>query len=143
MNADEFASIKLPRELVVWLKQEAARHRVPMYELVQRFIKRRKSRRNSSLAIPVFLRRFFWEVDVKQVSLRKNRSYVIQRLVSVGDQTAIDWLRIKIGDLVIRDAITACRGRGFTAAQAAPWITGPQYAAWSAEDSNRTLWVPG
>lgn len=144
MQADEFASVKLPRDLVVWLKQEAAKHRMPMYALVQRLIrKRRPSRARTRAVLPAFLWRFFWEVDARQVSVRKNRGYVVQRLVSVGDQTAIDWLRAEIGDASIRKEIVACRGRGFTAAQAAPWISGPQYAAWSAEDSNRTLWVPG
>ena len=93
--------------------------------------------------LPVFLWRFFWEVDAKQVSVRRNRGYVVQRLVSVGDQTAIEWLRAEVGDAAICKEIFACRGRGFTAAQAAPWISSSQYAAWSAEDSNRTIWVPG
>lgn len=95
------------------------------------------------MGLPKFIHRFFWEVDVKQVSLRKNRSYVIQRLLTVGDQTAIHWLRDKIGDTAIRKAIAACHGRGFTAAQADPWITGSQFAAWDAEDRNRTIWIPG
>ena len=102
-----------------------------------------KKQRSSRAALPAFLWRFFWEVDAKQVSVRKNRGYVVQRLVSVGDQTAIDWLRAEVGDACIRKEIIACRGRGFTAAQVAPWISGPQYAAWNAEDSNRALWVPG
>jgi hypothetical protein len=140
MKADEFASIKLPRDLVARLKQEAAKHRIPMYALVQKLIKKRKPARAATL--PAFLRRFFWEVDAKQVSVRKNRGYVVQRLVSVGDQTAIDWLRAEVGDASIRKEIIACRGRGFTAAQVSPWISGPQHAAWNAEDSNRTLWVP-
>ena len=106
-------------------------------------VPKRKYRPRARAVIPAFLHRFFWEVDIKQVSFHKNRHYVIQRLVSVGDQTAIDWLRAKIGDAAIREAIVACRGRGFTAAQAAPWISGPQYVAWTAEDSNRTLWIPG
>jgi len=115
-----------------------------MYSLVQRLIKKRRpSRARISPALPTFLWRFFWEVDAKQVSVHKNRGYVVQRLVSVGDQTAIDWLRAEVGDAGICKEIRACRGRGFTAAQAAPWISSPQYAAWSAEDSNRTLWVPG
>src|SRR5260370_21818479 len=111
-----------------------------MYWLVHRLIKERRSHRAS---LPAFLWRFFWEVYAKQVAVRKNRGYVVQRLVSVGDQTAIDWLRTEVGDDAICEEILTCRGRGFTAAQAAPWISGPQYAAWSAEDSNRTLWVPG
>lgn len=35
MKADNFASIKLSRPFVAWLKRQAAARGVPMYELVE------------------------------------------------------------------------------------------------------------
>ena len=144
MKAADYASIKLPRTLVNWLKQEAAKQHVPMYVLVQRLIQavnpRSAARREEPL--PTFLHHLFWEVRPRQVSLRKHCAYIIQRVISTGNLEAIAWLRGKIGDAAIRDEIIACHGRGFTASQAAPWISRAQHDTWTAEDPNRTIWVP-
>lgn len=40
----EFASCKLRRSFVVWLKQQAARRGVPIYELVEELAARGRSR---------------------------------------------------------------------------------------------------
>lgn len=40
----EFASVKLARPFVAWLKREAARRGVPMYELVEELVSRGQKR---------------------------------------------------------------------------------------------------
>lgn len=40
----EFASVKLSRPFVVWLKQQSARRGIPMYELVEELVSRGQKR---------------------------------------------------------------------------------------------------
>jgi len=40
VKANDFASIKLSRPFVAWLKREAAKRGVPMYELVEQLVAR-------------------------------------------------------------------------------------------------------
>lgn len=42
---NEFASVKLARPLVAWLKQQAARRGIPMYELVEEMCATRVGKR--------------------------------------------------------------------------------------------------
>lgn len=42
MPADDFASVKLPRNFLIWLKVEAARKSVPIYELLENLVGRGK-----------------------------------------------------------------------------------------------------
>lgn len=38
------------------------------------------------------LRPFFWDVEIAQIDLQKNRDYLIERILELGDSAAVKWL---------------------------------------------------
>ena len=42
--------------------------------------------------LPLFLHKYFWDTDVTKVSIKKNASYIIERILEYGDEGAIRWL---------------------------------------------------
>ncbi len=38
------------------------------------------------------LGRFFWDVDPESLDLSRHKTYIIERLLELGDETAIRWL---------------------------------------------------
>jgi len=42
--------------------------------------------------LPKFLRKYFWDVDVKNLDKKKYSFFIIERLLELGDKKAIDWL---------------------------------------------------
>lgn len=47
---------------------------------------------NSNL-IPDSLNRYFWDTDVKKLSLTRHATYIIERILEWGDLEAVQWLR--------------------------------------------------
>ena len=42
--------------------------------------------------IPDFLRPFFWETEFSQINADKNKQYIIERILDLGDLSAVSWL---------------------------------------------------
>lgn len=42
--------------------------------------------------VPPFLKKYFWDADYKQLDLEKNKKYIIERLLELGNKKAIQWL---------------------------------------------------
>jgi len=38
------------------------------------------------------LHAFFWDADPSQIDTRKNKAYIIERLLELGDERAVHWL---------------------------------------------------
>jgi hypothetical protein len=38
------------------------------------------------------LRPFFWDTEIEKIDIEKNRDYVIERILEVGDSAAVKWL---------------------------------------------------
>ena len=38
------------------------------------------------------LKPFFWDVDIEKIDLQKNRDYLIERILELGDGAAVKWL---------------------------------------------------
>jgi hypothetical protein len=38
------------------------------------------------------LRPFFWDTEFEKIDIEKNRDYVIERILEVGDSAAVKWL---------------------------------------------------
>ena len=43
--------------------------------------------------IPKTLHRYFWDVNPNTIDLAQRRHYVIERLLELGDQEAVLWMR--------------------------------------------------
>jgi hypothetical protein len=38
------------------------------------------------------LRPFFWETDLSKIDIEKNKPYIIERILELGDSEAVQWL---------------------------------------------------
>jgi len=38
------------------------------------------------------LRPFFWETDLSKINVEKNKQYIIERILELGDMDAVQWL---------------------------------------------------
>jgi hypothetical protein len=38
------------------------------------------------------VRPFFWDTEIEKIDIQKNRDYVIERILEVGDGAAVRWL---------------------------------------------------
>ncbi len=39
-----------------------------------------------------YLRPFFWEIDLSKIDIEKNKQYIIERILELGDSEAVQWL---------------------------------------------------
>jgi len=59
--------------------------------------------------LPEFLRRYFWDVEFENVSIEKNPSFVLKRILDRGDTRAIKWAMTKFTLSDIKDIVTSSR----------------------------------
>jgi hypothetical protein len=59
--------------------------------------------------IPDHLQPFFWETDLDLISIEKNRNYIIERIMELGDNTAVCWLFSNISVAEIKDVLEKSR----------------------------------
>jgi hypothetical protein len=69
--------------------------------------------------LPKALHRYFWDVDAKQLNIRKYRQFVIERILEFGDERAIRWVRRAFGDDAIRQVV--CQSRRISKRTANFW----------------------
>ena len=60
--------------------------------------------------LPVFLKRYFWDVDFEGLNLSKRQDFIILRLLECGDVEAIRWLLKNISADDIKRVISTYRG---------------------------------
>jgi len=44
-------------------------------------------------SLPVFLSKYFWDIEFSTLDINKNKTYIIERLIEYGDLKAIKWLK--------------------------------------------------
>lgn len=59
--------------------------------------------------MPDFLKKYFWDVDFKQLNPAKNSSYIAARLLEYGDEEAIRWLFKNVEKSIIRETVIRSR----------------------------------
>ncbi len=59
---------------------------------------------------PSYLKKYFWEVDFKQLSLIRFRRYILERLMEYGDEKAVRWLRDQFSSDEIKEVLIRARG---------------------------------
>ena len=60
--------------------------------------------------LPIFLKKYFWEANFKDISIKKNDSYVISRILEHGDEKATRWLFENFKKSDIKKTLTEKRG---------------------------------
>ena len=60
--------------------------------------------------MPVFLEKYFWDVDFQKVDPRESCAYVLKRILEYGDQKAVAWMWKNFKKSEIKYALTNFRG---------------------------------
>uniref|UniRef100_A0A7C4X8N8 DUF6922 domain-containing protein n=1 Tax=candidate division WOR-3 bacterium TaxID=2052148 RepID=A0A7C4X8N8_UNCW3 len=60
--------------------------------------------------IPDFLKKYFWEIDSKDLDLQEYRIYVVRRILEYGDVKAVAWLLKNFKKSELKDVLINCRG---------------------------------
>ncbi len=63
-----------------------------------------------SASLPRSLHRYFWDIDVRKLNPQSRPQYVIQRLLEIGDDEAVRWVRKNYSEEQIRETIRERRG---------------------------------
>jgi hypothetical protein len=91
--------------------------------------------------LPEVLRSLFWDYPFEELRLPEHRNEVLLKVISYGNAGQVAWLRRRLGDSTIRQWIVARKGRGFTPAQVAPWVSGATARRWLRLDPLARLWA--
>ena len=62
-----------------------------------------------STSLPKFLYRYFWDIKASKLDPQKRPQYVIQRLLEIGDEKAICWLRKNFSQKQIKETLYQSR----------------------------------
>ncbi len=60
--------------------------------------------------LPQFLKKYFWDVRFEKINLRKNREYVLRRILDYGDERAVAWMYDNFEKAEIRNVLSGFRG---------------------------------
>ena len=63
-------------------------------------------RRNQGLAE---LRRYFWDSDVEALDIRRHRKYIIDRILEMGDEQSVTWMKKMFSAQDIRERVRDSR----------------------------------
>ena len=75
----------------------------------------------SCSGLPEQFRSLFWDHDFAALDWRRDREFVIGRVLEAGSWDAISWLRREAGDAAISDWIQRHRGRSLSSEQLRFW----------------------
>ena len=59
---------------------------------------------------PLFLKKYFWDVDFEKLDVSKSPTYIIERLLEMGDDKAIKWLLKTFQKEIVKNVIINSRG---------------------------------
>lgn len=62
------------------------------------------------MRLPKSFYRYFWDIDFKKLDSCKKPQYIIQRLLEMGDEKAVRWLRKNFDEKEIAETIKKRRG---------------------------------
>jgi hypothetical protein len=61
------------------------------------------------ISVPEDLRNLFWDVDMTSLDLQKHKAFVIERVLNMGDQHAVVWLRSVVSEEEIMEVVKTSR----------------------------------
>jgi len=67
------------------------------------------SDKKETLAVPERFRSLFWDTNLKNIHLRKNARYVIERILEFGDLDAVEWMQRVYTLQAVIDVLTLSR----------------------------------
>lgn len=96
------------------------------------------------MGLPPRVAALFWEYAGDEMSLERDRDFIVGRVLSTGDWECVRWLRREVGDQAIRDHLTRTCGRLLSPRQLRLWqvlldVREETVTSWLAQDRRR-LW---
>lgn len=73
------------------------------------------------MSLPAGVRALFWEYGERELSLERDRDFVIGRVLTAGDWDSVRWLRGAVGDAAIREYLNRTGGRQLSPRQLRLW----------------------
>lgn len=55
------------------------------------------------------IQKYFWEIDLEKVDMRQCKQYIIERILEMGDERAIRWLRKNFSPREIKETLRKSR----------------------------------
>jgi len=59
--------------------------------------------------MPIFLKRYFWDVDLSQLDIEKHSRFIIERILEFGRPEAVRWMRKEFSPSRIKQVIRISR----------------------------------
>ena len=69
--------------------------------------------------LPIFLKKYFWEVEFGKINLENRKVYVLKRILEYGDEKAVSWMWKNFKKEEIKNAL--CNFRGYSQKSANFW----------------------
>lgn len=64
---------------------------------------------SAQATLPLFLCQYFWDVDPTKIDLIKHETYVVERIMTWGNEEAFRWLLTMFGERAVRDVLQTSR----------------------------------
>lgn len=59
---------------------------------------------------PIFLKKYFWDIDFNKLDVSKSSTYIIERILEMGDEKAIRWVLKTFPKDLVKNVIINSRG---------------------------------
>ena len=60
--------------------------------------------------LPEFLKKYFWDVEFEKITLKKNKVYILRRILEYGDEKAVAWMWKNFEKPEIKTVLSKFRG---------------------------------
>ncbi len=60
--------------------------------------------------LPKFLKKYFWDVEFKNIDLQKRKVFILRRILEYGDERAVAWMWKNFKKSEIKNVLTNYRG---------------------------------
>jgi len=61
-------------------------------------------------SLPKFLKKYFWDVEFKELNLEGNKDFITERILEYGDPKALSWLLNRVKKETIKNLLFTKRG---------------------------------
>ncbi|NPV73105.1 MAG: hypothetical protein HPY89_04810 [Pelotomaculum sp.] len=65
---------------------------------------------DASGGVPGWLKSYFWDVNIRDLDLKANRVFIIERLLNEGNHAAVRWLFRTYSEGDVKEAVLKSRG---------------------------------
>ncbi len=60
-------------------------------------------------ALPSYVTKYFWGDNLNELDIQKNRKYIVETLLNLGDRSALKWLFSKVDKETIKELLPSLK----------------------------------